>query len=399
MSGQQPGEQGASGGDYGQPQDQTPAGWYPDASAQNLQRYWDGQQWTEHTAPLQPGGHAGHGHSSYGQAAYDQAGYGQQTGYGQAAYGQQAPYANSLAPQGPEPRKRNAGLIAGIVGGAVVVIALLVLAGVYFFGGADEEVEATPTPAQEETADTDIDSDEGTDEGTGDGTDEGADDDTTPGSDSDTVTDIPESDVRMMVGEIWSGAFEAGGNWVANLGVEESSIVVLDLYLLEQNVDLTIEVLDSSGAVVVDSDDRGPIAQIVGGYRFSPYVAPYLEEGHYTVIIGSYGDAEAAEFDFIATVPNDFPIDDEVTLELDEYAYVGRILEITEAGEYTITAAAAEHNVAIGIFEQDGVTYSIEDPDDSEATATRLLQEGFYLVVINDPNSNPDTVTFAVAGS
>jgi Protein of unknown function (DUF2510) len=29
----------------------TPAGWYPD-TAVGVQRYWDGQRWTEHTAPL-----------------------------------------------------------------------------------------------------------------------------------------------------------------------------------------------------------------------------------------------------------------------------------------------------------------------------------------------------------
>jgi formate hydrogenlyase subunit 3/multisubunit Na+/H+ antiporter MnhD subunit len=28
-----------------------PAGWYPDPNAANLQRYWDGSQWTQHTNP------------------------------------------------------------------------------------------------------------------------------------------------------------------------------------------------------------------------------------------------------------------------------------------------------------------------------------------------------------
>ncbi len=30
-----------------------PAGWYPDADNDKLLRYWDGQNWTEHTAPNQ----------------------------------------------------------------------------------------------------------------------------------------------------------------------------------------------------------------------------------------------------------------------------------------------------------------------------------------------------------
>ncbi|WP_290703814.1 MULTISPECIES: DUF2510 domain-containing protein [Gordonia] len=33
------------------PPPSVPAGWYPDADNPALQRYWDGTQWTEHTAP------------------------------------------------------------------------------------------------------------------------------------------------------------------------------------------------------------------------------------------------------------------------------------------------------------------------------------------------------------
>ncbi len=32
------------------------AGWYPDPEQPGQQRYWDGQQWTEHRAPLEGGG-------------------------------------------------------------------------------------------------------------------------------------------------------------------------------------------------------------------------------------------------------------------------------------------------------------------------------------------------------
>jgi hypothetical protein len=31
-----------------------PAGWYPDPSQTNTQRYWDGRSWTEQRAPLAP---------------------------------------------------------------------------------------------------------------------------------------------------------------------------------------------------------------------------------------------------------------------------------------------------------------------------------------------------------
>ena len=31
----------------------APPGWYPVQGAHNTQRFWDGNAWTEHTAPLQ----------------------------------------------------------------------------------------------------------------------------------------------------------------------------------------------------------------------------------------------------------------------------------------------------------------------------------------------------------
>ncbi len=34
----------------------TPANWYPDPQDPTLQRYWDGNAWTEHTAPAAPAG-------------------------------------------------------------------------------------------------------------------------------------------------------------------------------------------------------------------------------------------------------------------------------------------------------------------------------------------------------
>ena len=36
------------------PPPSVPAGWYPDAADAVLLRYWDGVQWTEHTAPRPP---------------------------------------------------------------------------------------------------------------------------------------------------------------------------------------------------------------------------------------------------------------------------------------------------------------------------------------------------------
>jgi hypothetical protein len=46
----QPGADGGAGGQGGAPASDIPAGWYSDPQGQARLRYWDGAQWTEHTA-------------------------------------------------------------------------------------------------------------------------------------------------------------------------------------------------------------------------------------------------------------------------------------------------------------------------------------------------------------
>lgn len=64
---------------------QPPAGWYPDPTQPGQQRYWDGTQWTEHTAP---GGEAGtsepaatgSGDAGWGSTGWDSGGGAGDTG-------------------------------------------------------------------------------------------------------------------------------------------------------------------------------------------------------------------------------------------------------------------------------------------------------------------------------
>ncbi len=75
----------------------APAGWYPDPQtpvpgAPPQQRYWDGQTWTQHVAPVAQ------------QPTYGQPTYGQQPGYPQQPYAQQPyaqPYSGSTVYAGP----------------------------------------------------------------------------------------------------------------------------------------------------------------------------------------------------------------------------------------------------------------------------------------------------------
>ncbi|MFI7635619.1 DUF2510 domain-containing protein [Nonomuraea sp. NPDC049400] len=152
---------------------QTPAGWYPDPYGEPQLRWWDGNQWTDAVHAQQPGQgqpQPGSGPQPPPQPQpQQQPGSGPQSGpnwsatpanptlqfgqptFGQSAYGQPAPTAQwPGAPlqgpgYGPPPKQGNP--LPWVFGGlaALVVVALIVVAGIFFINGYSS-VTALPTP-------------------------------------------------------------------------------------------------------------------------------------------------------------------------------------------------------------------------------------------------------------
>ncbi|MFC4122650.1 DUF2510 domain-containing protein [Nonomuraea zeae] len=163
---------------------QTPAGWYPDPYGEPQLRWWDGSQWTDAThaqeqrpgqpqqpasgpqpqpqapgpgqppgqAPGQPSAQTGPNWAS--TPANPTLQYGQPT-FGQSAYGRPAPptqqWGGAQLPgpgYGPPPKQGNP--LPWVFGGlaALVVVALIVVAGIFFINSGGSNPVAAPTPSE-----------------------------------------------------------------------------------------------------------------------------------------------------------------------------------------------------------------------------------------------------------
>lgn len=115
----------------------TPAGWYPDPHGEAELRYWDGNDWTEHTHSAQAQGAPPQQAPPPAQAPPQQAPPPQQ----EPAYtpGGGSPYASAPARGGPGGRNTLPFIIGGVVAVAIVaVIVVLLLGG---GGGGDDTAD------------------------------------------------------------------------------------------------------------------------------------------------------------------------------------------------------------------------------------------------------------------
>ncbi|MGW6498100.1 DUF2510 domain-containing protein [Nonomuraea angiospora] len=162
---------------------QTPAGWYPDPYGEPQLRWWDGTQWTDALHAQQPGPGAPPQQPSgpqpqpqppsqpqpqpqsqpqsspdwsatpanptlqFGQPAYGQGPYGRPTGPTQPGPTQWGGPPLPGVTYGPPPKQSNP--LPWVFGGlaALVVVALIVVAGIFFINRSTTPTASLPTPA------------------------------------------------------------------------------------------------------------------------------------------------------------------------------------------------------------------------------------------------------------
>lgn len=348
VSWQQAGGQGTPGAEHGQ----TPAAWYPDPSDPNLQRYWDGEQWTGRTTP------SGTGHGQPGAT----------------------PAAAAVPPGGDE--KRSVGMFVGIGAGSAILVVLLVIIGVNLFGSDGGGQEPPPTMATEDPE---------SDTGTGDGEGEPG-----LGSEDDSDEGPVETD-DFVPGDLISGTVPEGGEWTGTMTLTEESAVILDARREGQDTDLDVvlTLFDDSGAEVSQEDERPYQLEFLTGGALDPYIAVTLEPGVYTVAVGSFLDQ--AEGPFVletATLPGIEPEQsDEFLPEAGQYG--GFSLHISEPGTYTLTTSVTRGIASVVLFDDAEI---LEWNRGNSATTELVveLEPGIYPVLVAEANSSATTITFAV---
>lgn len=380
------------------------AGWYPDPSGQNQQRFWDGDGWTEYYQPLLPQAQSVHDASTAVQdypylagqsmntphipppqgwsAAENSWGPAQQaaawgpaqqtTAWGTPADPQayavgDAPPAVAADPgastqvyrSGVQQRRGGRGGLIAVVVASCVVLGLLIAGGIMAFrnGGGD-----------------------------------------------DSSTTAPTSDGEVVVGQAVEGSVPRNGEWVGAVTVDEAGAYVVDARTLDGD-DLQLVVRDSDGGALAYNDDRGYLVRMGADY-LDPLVVLDLEPGEYQVALSEYRDRRSGFTLTMQPLTEQVGLQDSIEARLAEHEGYLAVLEVPDGAELTVDVRSISNSdptLVIRSLDRDAM-WSEDDRGAGERSLDPLMEDvqlepGRYALIVAEYWGEPMTVQIDISAT
>lgn len=353
------------------------AGWYPDPSGQNRQRYWDGDSWTDYYTPLPPPTHEIHGAAT---ATEDYPYLAAASHHDVMVKPVTAPPANGWPTVSPAAGTDDGGTVEFSGAGtrsnaarwavvAAVILVVMLVGGLAWWAIVGPSEEASPT--------------------------------------ADDTPSVAPGDGETLTGEIAADTpvdaeVREGGAWVGTFEVVEESTYLIDV-TSSDGTDLHVAVQDEGASSPIgENDDRGSQLAYLGDNALDPLLAVTLTPGTYEVVVTEH-EAEASSFTVTAaTVTEQVELDTPAVVSAPADGRWTGTVEIPTAGDITIevTSDGSVDPVLIALG-PDGEQLVNDDrsPSDFDPLLTHTVADGTWVLIVADYYGDTMTADLTVRAS
>lgn len=258
----------------------------------------------------------------------------------------------------------------------------------------DSTSDSTTTPAAtEETSEPADPTDEPTEDADNDPTDEPAED----ADDGDTQRALND----LELGDEVTGILTIGAQWHGALTISEETVVIVDTRRdVSSIMDMNLTINDSSADEVFYTDSGLDTETASIGQSSDAFAAIQLPPDDYRIMLSATRDT-GGDFTMLTYAADALEPGDLVEAEISNDEVAPYALQITEPGEYTITATADRLNSAetaytgVALFDEAGDVQAAEQSSEGvEITAS--LEPGTYPLVVFETRGSVATLSTVV---
>lgn len=324
-------------------------GWYPDPQGVPQVRFWDGDTWTEYTQPFAPLEAKGHGPATAAEDYPYLADVSLRATQGPRVVSTWTPAPTFDPSAGSGPSRRGTGLTWWLVGGGLVVLAVIAVALNAVIGGAGGGGGATPTDA-----------------------------DPSPSS---TETLPP-----LTVGVPALGTVPEDGELATTIEIAQDGDYFLGA-TSDLDVALTVTPAGSTEPLVIP-DDRGvDLAAAVGGEWSDPGYYVRLTAGTYDVVVTEH-DGAAVDVEVAVEAATVVVLTPGTPVEVPTDGYAGAVLAIPhEAGTLVVDARGADAADGVLTFLTGSRVTTLDDRGTAMAGTTGASEFDPYVELDVEPGT------------